>query len=92
MVSCTFCGSDIRKGSGKIYVRDNGQVLNFCSSKCEKNMLKLGRDNRKFKWTTSFVKGEVPKASEAKASSDKKAKAAKPTTKKVAEKKTESKK
>ena len=49
MVACTFCGKEIHKGSGKIYVRDNGQVLYFCSGKCEKNMLKLKRDPRKFK-------------------------------------------
>jgi large subunit ribosomal protein L24e len=57
MTRCAFCGVEIKKGTGKVYVRDNGQVLNFCSSKCEKNMLKLKRDNRKFKWTAAFQKG-----------------------------------
>lgn len=54
MVECTFCGKDIKKATGKMFVRDNGQVIYFCSSKCEKNMLKLGRDSRKFKWTKSY--------------------------------------
>lgn len=58
MVDCSFCGSEIKKASGKVYIKDNGQVLNFCSGKCEKNMLKLKRDARKFKWTKFFVKGE----------------------------------
>lgn len=62
MVNCTFCGKEMHKGTGKIFVKDNGQVLNFCSSKCEKNMLKLKRDSRKFKWTTSYVKGDAPAA------------------------------
>ena len=57
MVSCTFCGAEVLKGSGKIFVRDNGQVLNFCSMKCEKNMLVLKRDARKLKWTAFYEKG-----------------------------------
>ena len=58
MVNCSFCGTELKKASGKTYVKDNGQILHFCSSKCEKNMLKLKRDARKFKWTKFFVKGE----------------------------------
>ena len=58
MVECSFCGKEIRKGTGKVFVKDNGTVLNFCSNKCEKNMLKLGRDARKFKWTSFFVKNK----------------------------------
>ncbi len=57
MKSCSFCGTEVKNGTGKIYIKDNGQILNFCSSKCEKNMLKLKRDNRKFKWTKAFKKG-----------------------------------
>jgi len=59
MVNCSFCGKDIKKGSGKIYVKDNGHILNFCSGKCEKNLLVLKRDARKFKWTSFFVKNNV---------------------------------
>ncbi len=57
MANCSFCGKEIKKGSGKKFVKDNGQILDFCSMKCEKNMIRLGRDARKLKWTTSFVKG-----------------------------------
>ena len=67
MVKCVFCGNNISKGTGKVFVRDNGQVLNFCSGKCEKNMLVLKRDPRKLKWTKFFVKGEVPKSNDKKA-------------------------
>jgi large subunit ribosomal protein L24e len=59
MAPCSFCGVDLKKGSGKMFVKDNGAVLYFCSSKCEKNSLKLGRDARKLKWTKFFVKGEA---------------------------------
>lgn len=58
MAQCSFCGKDIRPASGKLFVKDNGTILRFCSSKCEKNSLKLGRDSRKFKWTKFFVKGQ----------------------------------
>lgn len=57
MAKCSFCGNDIEKGTGKIYVQIDGKILNFCSMKCEKNMLKLKRKSRKQKWTKKYVKG-----------------------------------
>ncbi len=51
MVKCSFCGTDIPKGTGKILVKTDGKILNFCSSKCEKNLLKLKRKPREHKWT-----------------------------------------
>lgn len=49
---CSFCGVDIPKGTGKMYVKADGKIYWFCSSKCEKNMLKLGRKARWVKWTS----------------------------------------
>lgn len=51
---CSFCGYEIEPGTGKIFVRRDGKVLYFCSGKCEKNMLKLNRKPRKFKWTKYY--------------------------------------
>ncbi len=51
-MKCSFCGREIRPGTGKMYVRNDGRVFYFCSSKCEKNMIKLGRIPRKVKWVT----------------------------------------
>lgn len=48
---CDFCGTKIKKGTGKIYVKNDGKTLEFCSTKCEKNLLKLKRNPRKFHWT-----------------------------------------
>jgi len=48
-MKCSFCGEEILPGKGIMYVRNNGQVLYFCSSKCKKNYL-LGRDPKKLKW------------------------------------------
>lgn len=56
MVACNFCGYQIKKGTGKMYVYVTGRVDNFCSSKCEKNMLKLKRNPNKFKWTKHYEK------------------------------------
>lgn len=57
MANCSFCGNKIEKGTGKIFVFNTGKLNYFCSSKCERNMLKLKRKARKLKWTKSFEKG-----------------------------------
>lgn len=56
MVKCNFCGDNIPPGTGKIYVKKDGRILNFCSMRCEKNMLKLGRKPLKTRWTQAFHK------------------------------------
>lgn len=38
------------EGTGKMYVKKDGAVYFFCSSKCEKNKIKLNRVPRKVKW------------------------------------------
>lgn len=53
---CSFCGSDIEPGTGKLFVKKDGTVLFFCKSKCQKNMLKLGRIPRRVRWTKSYSK------------------------------------
>ena len=50
MAKCTFCGTAIEQGTGKIFVTKDGKVLNFCSTKCEKNRFKLKRIPRKMAW------------------------------------------
>ena len=51
MNKCTFCGTEIPRGTGKMFVKKDGKILYFCSNKCEKNMLTLGRKARTTKWT-----------------------------------------
>ncbi|MGD8545372.1 MAG: 50S ribosomal protein L24e [Candidatus Bathyarchaeota archaeon] len=58
---CSFCGNEFPPGTGMMYVKDDGSVLWFCSSKCRKSSLKLRRDSRKLKWTTYFGKEEKGK-------------------------------
>lgn len=47
---CSFCGSEIVPGEGIMFIKRDGTVLRFCSSKCRRNMLKLGRKQAKLKW------------------------------------------
>lgn len=65
--SCTFCGTDIEPGTGKLFVKRDGTQFRFCSMKCQKNQLQLKRVNRKVKWTTRFEKhpGPTPPKKEA---------------------------
>jgi large subunit ribosomal protein L24e len=51
MENCSFCGYAITPGTGKMYVKKDARILYFCSRRCEKNMLKLGRNPR----TTTFT-------------------------------------
>ena len=44
-------------GIGIVYVKKDGTASNFCSRKCRKNQ-ELGRDKKKFKWTTYFKKAQ----------------------------------
>ncbi|MEM0128109.1 MAG: 50S ribosomal protein L24e [Thermoplasmatales archaeon] len=48
---CSFCGKRIEFGTGKMFVKKDGSILYFDSSKCEKNYLKLGREPRNVRWT-----------------------------------------
>ena len=51
MMKCTFCGKEMSEGKGKMYVKADGKIFYFCSSKCEKNQLKHRRKARTLKWT-----------------------------------------
>jgi len=59
---CSFCGHDFPPGIGIMYVRNDGTILWFCSSKCRKSSVKLRRDARKVRWTKYFGKEEKGKA------------------------------
>lgn len=56
MVRCSFCGTSIEPGTGKLFVRKDGRILHFDNNRCEKNMLKLGRKNVDIKWTRHYKK------------------------------------
>ena len=65
MVKCTFCGNEIEKGTGMMYVEKTGKVHHFCSSKCERNV-DLGRKPKHVRWTQEFkkLKGKISAVAE----------------------------
>jgi large subunit ribosomal protein L24e len=56
MAKCTFCGINIPGGTGKMFVQKDAKLLYFCSSKCEKNMLKLKRKPITTRWSGRYEK------------------------------------
>jgi len=48
--NCSFCGNAIEPGTGKMFVRRDGTVYYFCSTKCQNNF-RLGRASRRVPWT-----------------------------------------
>jgi len=56
MPKCTFCGITMPPGTGKMFVQKDAKILYFCSSKCEKNMLKLKRKPIKTRWSNRYEK------------------------------------
>ena len=55
MVKCSFCGAEIEKGTGIMYVKSDGTVLWFCSHKCLRNW-QMGRNPRKVGWVRKKLK------------------------------------
>lgn len=55
-MKCSFCNREIGVGEGVIYVRPDGKINYFCSSKCYRNAIKLGRKPQKYKWTRATKK------------------------------------
>lgn len=51
MQKCSFCGDKLEPGTGMMFVKRDATVLYFCSSKCERNLLKLKRNPKKYKWS-----------------------------------------
>ena len=49
-MKCSFCKKQIKSGTGKMFVKDDGRILYFDRQKCEKNIFKLKRRSVKLKW------------------------------------------
>ena len=58
MQNCTFCGYNVPAGTGKMYVKKDARSLWFCSRRCEKNLLKLGRNPRTTRYTAEAAKSK----------------------------------
>lgn len=64
MAKCNFCGNEIEKGTGMMFVEKAGKVYHFCSSKCERNV-NLGRKPKHIRWTQEFKKQKGKLSAEA---------------------------
>ncbi|MFX1323069.1 MAG: 50S ribosomal protein L24e [Promethearchaeota archaeon] len=53
---CSFCGFSIPIGRGVMFIRRDGSILNFCTPKCKKAMLKYKKNPRKTRWTAFYGK------------------------------------
>ncbi len=51
---CSFCGDPIEPGTGKQHIMNTGKVFHFCSNKCKKNLLNLGRKAVETRWTKRY--------------------------------------
>ncbi len=51
-------------GTGKLFYFKTGKLMSFCSTKCEKNAIKLGRKPREQKWTESYRQFKIKKVKE----------------------------
>ena len=52
---CSFCYREIEPGTGKMFVKKDGTVLNFCTNKCYKNMIELKRVPRTTQWNDKAI-------------------------------------
>ncbi|TDA31525.1 MAG: 50S ribosomal protein L24e [Hadesarchaea archaeon] len=52
---CSFCGGSVAPGTGTMFVKKDGSILYFCSSKCERNF-RLGRRADRTRWTEKYRK------------------------------------
>lgn len=55
-MKCSFCQQEIEKGTGKMFIKTDAKIFYFCSKRCEKNMLKLGRNPARVKWVSKKKK------------------------------------
>lgn len=58
---CSFCGQEIEPGTGRIHVKKDATVYQFCTSKCYKNMIQLRRVPRRTEWTAQFFREKEAK-------------------------------
>lgn len=71
MAECVFCGKEIPRGTGTLFVRRDGTLQFYCSGKCIKNAEKLGRRAASLKWTAAFHAAKETAAGSGKAKAEK---------------------
>jgi large subunit ribosomal protein L24e len=54
LAKCVFCGKEQEDYKGTYLMKNDGSANYYCSSKCNKSHINLGRDRRKIRWTEAF--------------------------------------
>jgi len=65
MPKCSFCGKSLERGTGKMFVYASGKIDNFCTNRCEKNLIKLKRKPLNIRWTEAYRKEHKKGSTEA---------------------------
>lgn len=52
-MKCSYCGTEIKKGTGLLLVTLSGRGIYYCSSKCRKNA-EMKRKPRNVEWTKEY--------------------------------------
>lgn len=71
LARCVYCGKDYEDYTGTYLITNDGIMHYYCSMKCRKNKLKLGRDRRNLKWTTAFYESRDKRYAAEKKAKDK---------------------
>lgn len=58
-MKCSFCGNEIKRGTGILFIKNDGTQNPFCSAKCQRNQ-KIRRPSE-VKWTEEFRKRKAAK-------------------------------
>lgn len=69
---CSFCGNEIEPGTGKMYVKIDGTIYNFCKNKCHKNLIELHRIPRRTGWTQPHIREKSSRTAQKKTTAKKK--------------------
>ena len=72
MARCSFCGHMIEPGTGVMFIKNDGRIFNFCSLKCRKNLMKLGRVPKEMPWTRVAVKDKKERQESGKTTTEEK--------------------
>jgi large subunit ribosomal protein L24e len=70
MTKCVFCGKESSPYKGVHLIKNDGSVNFYCSSKCRRNSINLGRDKKKIKWTTFYTENRERMAKQAQRTAD----------------------
>jgi len=54
-MKCSYCGKNTVAGTGKMFVKGDGTIFYFDTSKCEKSFM-MGREAKKRKWSRAAKK------------------------------------